>query len=124
MDIRQHPTSNYMHRFTCHYVISGWGPLDPAGPWHLSSLVRWVLRQSTLNYSFKKTALYSQQLLFQCNYHTSITHCYTVTESTKYINYYQHQHQPASFPNNFTAEGYQTTVLVTTMSLVHCYSAW
>ena len=23
MDIRQHATSNYMHRFTCHYVISG-----------------------------------------------------------------------------------------------------
>ena len=23
MDVRQHETSNYMHRFTCHYVISG-----------------------------------------------------------------------------------------------------
>jgi len=23
-----------MHRFTCHYVISGLGPLDPGGPWH------------------------------------------------------------------------------------------
>jgi len=30
-----------MHRFTCHYVISGLGPLDPGGPWHLSSLVQY-----------------------------------------------------------------------------------
>jgi len=29
MDIRQHATSNYMHRFTCHYVISGLWPPRP-----------------------------------------------------------------------------------------------
>jgi len=62
MDMRQHATSNYMHRFTCHYVISGersssWtlgsglGPLDPGGPWYLSSLVQCVTpRVSTHQY--------------------------------------------------------------------------
>jgi len=29
MDIRQHATINCMHRFTCHYVISGLGPTRP-----------------------------------------------------------------------------------------------
>ena len=32
MDIRQHATSNHMHRFTCHYVISGLGPPRPRRP--------------------------------------------------------------------------------------------
>jgi len=32
MDIRQHATSNYMHRFTCHYVISGLGLPRPRRP--------------------------------------------------------------------------------------------
>ena len=32
MDIRQHAISNYMHRFRCHYVITGLGPTRPQRP--------------------------------------------------------------------------------------------